>query len=407
MDQSEGEEAIQRELARFADLANLYQLILQPELEANSAVRHRLRRLKQWDISTTHPLVLELLKLRAAERFGDTELAEALHVIESFILRRFLSGRAPQGLNRTFREAVNIFDTDEAPSVQLRRWLSTGRKHFFSDTELRTAIKDQPYYLNGRRAHRQLFLRWLEEEFGSREPVDTSALQIEHVMPQTVSTEWREFLAHEYPDADIAELHASTMHTLGNLTLTGYNPKLSNKGFGWKRREMSKSGLRLSSSVVANAVWGPTEIEARAELLADLIIEAWPGPVADGKQAPVNEKWAKLREILVAIPSGRWTSYGAMAAAIGSAAQPVGTYLANNEAPTAYRVLRSSGHVPSEFRWIDENDTRDPRALLEAEGIEFSASGAASREQFLDAEALSQLVSTPETPNDGDLVARE
>lgn len=159
MDQLEGEEAIQRELARFADLANLYQLILQPELEANSAVRHRLRRLKQWDISTTHPLVLQHLKLRAAERFGDTELAEAPHVIESFILRRFLSGRATQGLNRTFREAVNIFDTDEAPSVQLRRWLSTGRKHFFSDDELRTAIKDQPYYLNGRRAHRQLFLR--------------------------------------------------------------------------------------------------------------------------------------------------------------------------------------------------------------------------------------------------------
>ena len=405
MDAMEGEAAIQRELARFTGLAELYQLILRPELEASPAVRHRLHRLKQWEISTTHPLVLELLKMRHEGRFGDPELADALHVIESFVLRRFLSGRATQGLNRTFREAVNIFDTDEVPAVQLRRWLSTGRKHFFSDAELKAAIKDQPYYLNGRRAHRQLFLRWLEEEFGSREPVDTSALQIEHVMPQTLSKEWQDFLTITYPDADIQELHATKKHTLGNLTLTGYNSKLSNRGFGWKREEMARSGLRLSASVVANQEWGPAEIEARAELLANQIIEAWPGPMADAESAPVNEKWAKLREILVAIPAGRWTSYGEVAAAIGSAAQPVGTYIANTEIPNAYRVMRSSGQIPPAFRWYDEDDTRDPQALLESEGIEFSASGAASREQFLDAEALSQLISAPDTSNDGDATA--
>ena len=378
-----------------------YQLILRPELEANPAVRHRLRRLQQWDTSTTHPLVLELLKMRAAGRFADQELAEALHVIESFLLRRFLSGKATQALNRTFREAVNVFETDEAPAVQLRRWLSTGRKHFFSDAELKAAIKDQPYYLNGRRAHRQLFLRWLEEEFGSREPVDTSALQIEHVMPQTLSKEWQDFLTTAYPDADIQELHSSKKHTLGNLTLTGYNSKLSNRGFGWKREEMARSGLRLSASVVANQEWGPAEIEARAELLANQIIEAWPGPMADGESAPVNEKWAKLREILVAIPAGRWTSYGEVAAAIGSAAQPVGTYIANTEIPNAYRVMRSSGQIPPAFRWYDEDDTRDPQALLESEGIEFSASGAASREQFLDAEALMELVTEADWENTG------
>ena len=226
-------------------------------------------------------------------------------------------------------------------------------------------------------------------------------------MPQTLSAEWQEFLATAYPDADIQELHSAKKHTLGNLTLTGYNSKLSNRGFGWKREEMARSGLRLSASIVNNKEWGPAEIEARAELLADLIIEAWPGPVADGQPDPINEKWAKLREILVAIPAGRWTSYGEAAAAIGSAAQPVGTYIANTDLPNAYRVMRSSGHIPPEFRWIDEDDTRDPRALLEAEGVEFSASGAASRAQFLDAEALSQLISAPETSNDGDATAEE
>lgn len=74
----------------------------------------------------------------------------------------------------------------------------------------------------------------------------------------------------------------------------------------------------------------------------------------------------------------------------------MGTYIANTDLPNAYRVMRSSGQIPPAFRWYDEDDTRDPQALLESEGIEFSASGAASREQFLDAEAVMDLVADAE-----------
>ena len=398
MDSMHTESEILNELKRFAELSRLYQKILAPENEENSSVRYRLQRLREWDATTTHPLMLTLLTMRENGVIDSQDLAQTLLVIESYIVRRFLSGRPTQGLNRVFREAAGIFETNEPAAIQLRRWLSTGRKHFYPDDALRASIKELPYYLNGRRAHRPLFLRWLEQEFGSREPVDTSELSIEHVMPQNLSPEWRSDLSAWYPGVDIDEMHNAWKHTLGNLTLTGYNSQLSNKGFVWKREELARSGLRLSTSLIDSEQWGPDEIAARADSLTDLIITAWPGPTTgDSSSGSENPKWQKLKEILVAIPTGRWTSYGEIATAIGSAPQPVGTYIANNVLPNAYRVMRATGEIPEGFRWYDESDTRNPQELLASEGIEFSASGHASRAQFLDAEDLSELLEIPDT----------
>lgn len=58
--------------------------------------------------------------------------------------------------------------------------------------------------------------------------------------------------------------------------------------------------------------------------------------------------------------------------------------------------MRATGEIPEGFRWYDESDTRNPQELLASEGIEFSASGHASRAQFLDAEDLSELLEIPD-----------
>lgn len=399
MDSLTSETEILDELARFTKLAELYQLILNPDLEKNPAVRHRLNRQSEWDLTVTHPLLLTLLVMRDEETITDRELAETLHVVESFVVRRFLSGRPTQGLNRTFREAAGIFVDAETPAAQLKRWLSTGRKHFTGDEALRTAIKEQPYYLNGRRSHRQILLRWMEEEFGSREPVNTSSLTIEHVMPQTLSSSWISDMEQKYPDIDIQEAHTAKAHTLGNLTLTGYNSQMSNKGFDWKRNEMKRSGLRLSASIVSEKDWGPAQIDKRAELLTNLVITSWLGPTSEAEEdASENPIWQKLREILLAIPAGYWTSYGQIAAAIGTAAQPVGTYIGNTRIPNAYRVLRNIGVPPEGFRWYDENDTRDPMQLLASEGVEFTSKGRASRKQFLTTADLLALIDAESSP---------
>lgn len=91
--------------------------------------------------------------------------------------------------------------------------------------------------------------------------------------------------------------------------------------------------------------------------------------------------WEKLHQLVDAIPRGKWVSYGDLAKAIKSGAQPVGSYLAANPVEKAYRVLRADGTVSEGFSWLDENDKRSPRELLEHEGIRFDDAGRAASAQ--------------------------
>lgn len=387
----ETEKEISQELLRLNNLAFLYQLILDPSMESAPVVRHRLERLQQWGTTTTHPIILRLLRSRADGNADNEEVARALLYIESYLVRRILFGMATQGLNRIFRSMVAAITDEEPVDIQVRRWLSSGRRHFVSDSELRSAIQTNPFYRSGRAEHRKIFLRWLEEEFASKEPIDTSMLTIEHVMPQTLNNKWRDYLVQSHPGEDIDELHEKFLHTLGNLTLTGYNSSLSNREFDWKRAEMAKSGLRLSASITRQETWGPDQISRRGDELADRIITSWPGPLHES-DTTVAPMWRRLRQLLAALPAGRWTSYGDLARTIGTGAQPVGNYVRSNRLPNAYRILRNNGGLSPGFQWIDENDDRDPMELLHAEGITFNARGIADPTQRLTEFELQELL---------------
>src|SRR5690606_25518956 len=123
------------------------------------------------------------------------------------------------------------------------------------------------------------------ESYGSKEPVAPDSLTIEHVMPQTPTAEWRQMLSSDLkPDENFAEAHEALVHTLGNLTLTGYNSELSNSSFAVKRVQLAKSGLSLNQEIAARERWGRPEIHARADSLADRIISIWPGPIAESAE---------------------------------------------------------------------------------------------------------------------------
>ncbi|GAA9575687.1 hypothetical protein HpHA54_07530 [Helicobacter pylori] len=53
-------------------------------------------------------------------------------------------------------------------------------------------------------------------------------------MPQTLKEEWERDLGENFQ-----EIHDKYLNTIGNLTLTGYNPTYSNKSFqekkAWKK----------------------------------------------------------------------------------------------------------------------------------------------------------------------------
>ena len=141
---------------------------------------------------------------------------------------------------------------------------------------MRRSIRTRPFYWTGRGPQRTFVLRRLEESYGAPEPVDFSAakLTIEHVLPQTPTDEWLKLLADEVTEeAGPEELHDLLVHTLGNLTLTAENAKLSNSPFQRKQDILDASALRMNREIADAPTWGKAQILQRAERLSDRAIQ--------------------------------------------------------------------------------------------------------------------------------------
>jgi hypothetical protein len=128
----------------------------------------------------------------------------------------------------------------------------------------------------------QVILECLEQSYGHHEVVGFEESSIEHIMPQTLTPEWYAILG-----AEAADVHAEWLHTMGNLTLTGYNPELSNRSYAEKRILFALSHFELNRHFRNQEHWSTAEIEARARALFKIAIQLWPRPEISIAEAPV------------------------------------------------------------------------------------------------------------------------
>jgi alkylated DNA nucleotide flippase Atl1 len=385
------ESEIATEVRRWSGLATLLATMRDPSREPHVELRKRLTRLKEWGTTTVDPLVLQLLSRREAGIESADAIALTLRIVEGFLVRRVIVGRATTGINRILLAASSEIRNDQPSADTIREYLSTGRKSYGSDAEIDAAVPTIPFYFQGRPAQRKLVLQWLEEAHGSKEHIDPSSASIEHVLPQTLTASWRASLAPFVPEGETTDtFHASLLHTLGNLTLTAYNSELSNLPFEKKRDRLAQSGFQMNRAIAASEQWTPIEIATRAAHLADLVKREWPGPLSIDGTARSGVNWDLAHRAVLALQPGEWTSYGDLAALIGTHANPMGQHMAKIHLEGAWRVLQSSGTVSPGFRWSDSSDQRDPITVLVDEGVRFSAQNRADASQRVTVEQLAE-----------------
>ena len=257
--------------------AKYYRRIMHPNIcEIDSELAEAFVRFGFLDARTATPFLMSLY-----DRYDDEESinhitkSDFLHMmngIESFVIRRSILRLRTRGYGLDFAQAVkNSHDL-----AQL--WNHFEEKDWPDDNEIEETLLEFPLYQREPKKAR-LILNQLELSFGHKEQVDLSdpKIQIEHVLPrkEELSQEWREMLGE---NAD--EIHAKYLHTLGNLTLTGYNQELGARSFPEKQAEYAKYGsnLELNRFVLEQEQWTEAEITQRAKLLTARFIEIWPRP---------------------------------------------------------------------------------------------------------------------------------
>lgn len=364
------EEAVEGQMQELADRSEQYAKLVEPSFCEEPPIAARLARLKEWGTGTASPLLLHLLVEHEAGRYESSDIAQAMLYVESYLVRRLLARIPTNNLNRIFSGIVSSLPARDSIAVAVREALSGPGKYWPSDEDLLVKVQTVDFYRAQRPFQRQYVLRRLEESFNDRERLDWegSDLTLEHIMPQNLSEEWYRDL--EESGENPLEVHRELLHTIGNVTLTGYNPQLSDKPFERKQQIYEMSRLEMNRRLTQTEKWRRVEVLARSALLGQAAIGIWPGPLPG---SPGTEEagpdWERAESALAALPEGNWTSYTALSEFMGLPTQVLIHSVREGElSPQRHRILRGDGRIDTEARWVANNVVAHVDRLL-AEGI--------------------------------------
>jgi len=178
-------------------------------------------------------------------------------------------------LNKTFATLYKSIQKESyLESVKAAFQIMDSYKRFPTDAEFEKEIVSKDVY--NFRSRNYLLTRL--ENFKRKEPVNVEDYTIEHILPQNLdlSKEWQRMLGENWK-----EIQAQYLHSLGNLTLTGYNSELSDRSFNQKKLiegGFNDSPIRLNEFLRKSDVWDEEQIQIRARELAIKARQIWFAP---------------------------------------------------------------------------------------------------------------------------------
>ncbi|MCB6827797.1 DUF262 domain-containing protein [Megamonas funiformis] len=232
---------------------------------------------KKLDSHVVYPFLLKLYDDYSRQILIKEDFKKILQVVISYLWRRAICEIPTNSLSKTFATLYQAVDKDDYVNSIIKAFVfKSSYKRFSSDYEVREKLQTKDIY------HFRLRKYLLEalENYYHKEPIDlnTANYTIEHIMPQNIehNLSWQQMLGEDWQ-----EVHSLYLHTLGNLTITGYNAEMSNKSF-WEKVNgesgFKHSHLKLSESIAQCDVWNKKAIQRRTNILTDIILKIWKYP---------------------------------------------------------------------------------------------------------------------------------
>lgn len=294
-------------LKDLAHYAKYYGWIQEPEKakDFNKKVSLQLEDLRELKTASMAPLLLFLLEKAdddAVIGFNSNELLEALAVLESWAFRARIVGALTSGAFNTITSTSLLNNlkraTEDDYHNQIKFELSNYRTYDIwpNDDDFMEAFKKYNFYKN----YNKYVQRKLENA-ASNDHHNWRPDSIEHIMPETISADWKKRLGDNY-----SEIHGEYLHTIGNLTPLNMTDNIinSNDPFSVKLPQYKSSSWKLTRDVYDDFKdtedWGVAEINSRAENLAYKASKIWFGPMQRERQieADVKKKTDDYRRIL-------------------------------------------------------------------------------------------------------------
>lgn len=262
----------------------------------NQAIEKALADFRRSDSVMPAPFLMEMYHLFDEGKISENMMVAEIRLIDSYLTRRALCGNDSSSLSRYFPTLLrtvmsahsrnrkqDILTLTKVNLITYNRGKSLAMP---TDDQLRTQMKE----LN---AYSLMCIRPVLERiemFNATAAVDTSDLNIEHIMPQNPNEWWVKNSGTK--DEDEYTFYANL---IGNLTLCAVydNSKMGNEDFNYKKKILQKTlHIRMNTEILKKRKWTKDDILKRCDELTDLIIRIYP---YNGANA-IKEKPAVLAE---------------------------------------------------------------------------------------------------------------
>ena len=268
------EEAVLKELKIYAQY---YKWLLEAKTPVE-AYNEFLADINDMRSSVVYPLLLYLFEKKFnSNEIKEEELAKVLQLLVSFMFRRIICNYATNALSRLYSTLTKeieekLTDKNDCYNFIAKALCSKANSRTFpQDAEFKNSfiMKDIVKPQNIR--ERNILLKF--EKYLSKETINPENIQLEHIMPQTLSPQWQVQLGNK-----AQEVHDTYLHTIGNLTLTGYNATLSNDDFAKKKQIYKDSNITICRQLAEYSEWNADSIRKRAEWLFSIAVNIWQFP---------------------------------------------------------------------------------------------------------------------------------
>ncbi len=270
----EGVESLVEDIRRFAR----YFCAMALGAETDRDLKRAFQDLRELKVEVAYPFLLELYHDYNSGVLSRDDFLTAVRLLEAYVFRRAICSIPTNSLNKTFATFSKALKKDRyLESIKAQFLLLPSYRRFPNDDEFKRELQIRDLYNFPRRSY------WLRrmENHERKERVEVDEYTIEHILPQNenISKAWKDALGPEWE-----RIRETWLHTLGNLTLTGYNPEYSDRSFIEKRdipRGFKESPLKLNQGLGQLEQWNEDAIKDRAQRLSEMAVSVWRAPQLD------------------------------------------------------------------------------------------------------------------------------
>lgn len=219
-----------------------------------------------------------LLKIFAMDEISEADILQIMKMIEVFHVRWGICGQSTSQLDQIYNDicmGLSDIQNDEIISY-IDNALVKEQRGKVDDEIFRRNFSARQFKSSEPRTK---YILWKLSKPTGETLLNFGEIQTEHILPQTLSQEWKDYLIKETgkKEEEVVASWQEHLNRIGNLAIIKgeWNQSMSNRLFSKKQEDYAKSEFVLTNKLVNEEQWTFQEIDNRCDAMSELALQIW------------------------------------------------------------------------------------------------------------------------------------